>query len=198
MAQVERVWPRRLRWRFRGAWQWPAFIVLTLVDGVLLTKLPPWSDGPPGVFPGVLLAAFFNLVAVAVVAPFVGWLVRRRRPDLPRFIASDYAGAWLLVLITCALLAGGLAHHSAAAAESAREHAIARAVHDYVVSQAPEYSSGLDQIDAVREGPDRYRACVPGLRAGRALCLFVTTGQSPPGIELDPSQEPNSAFRGAP
>ena len=103
MAQVERVWPRRLRWRLRGAWQWPAFIVLTLVDGVLLSELPPWTDGPPGVFPGVLLAAFANLIAIAVVAPFVGWLVRRRRPDLPRMIASDYAGTWLLAGITTAL-----------------------------------------------------------------------------------------------
>jgi hypothetical protein len=198
MAQVERVWSRRLRWRFRGAWQWPAFIVLTLVDGVLLSELPPWQDGPPGLFPGVLLAAFFNLIAVAVVAPFAGWLVRRRRPDLPRFIATDYAGAWLLGLITCALVAGGLAHRSDAAAESAREQAVARAMHDYVVDKAPEYSGGLDQIDAIREGPDRYRACVPGRDTRHALCLFVTTGQNPPGIEVDPSQEPNGAFRAAP
>src|ERR1043165_5817423 len=100
MTQVERVWHRRLRWRLRGAWQWPAFVVLTLVNGVLLTVLPPYEGGPPGVFPGVLLAAFLNLLAVAVVAPLVGLVVRRRmRPDLPRAIAADYAGAWLLVAI---------------------------------------------------------------------------------------------------
>jgi hypothetical protein len=198
MAQVERVWPRRLRWRFRGAWQWPAFVVLTVVDGVLLYRLPPWEGGPPGVFPGVLLAAFFNLLAVAVIAPFAGWLVRRRRPDLPRFIATDYAGTWLLLAITATFLAGGLLHRSDAAAESARKHAVARAMHDYVVNKAPQYGAGLDQIDAIREAPDRYRACVPGRDARHALCLFVTTSQDPPGIELDPSQEPNSAFRSAP
>ena len=33
MEGVERVWHRRLRWRLRGAWQWPAFVALTLVDG---------------------------------------------------------------------------------------------------------------------------------------------------------------------
>jgi hypothetical protein len=169
-----------------------------VLDGVLLYKLPPWSGGPPGVFPGVLLAAFFNLLAVAVIAPFAGWLVRRRRPDLPRFIATDYAGTWLLLAITATFLAGGLLHRSTATAETAREHAVARAMHDYVVDKAPEYSGGLDQIDAIREGPDRYRACVPGRDARHALCLFVTTGQNPPGIELDPSQEPNGAFRAAP
>jgi hypothetical protein len=197
MAQVERVWPRRLRWRLRGAWQWPAFVVLTLVDGVLLSKLPPWADGPPGVFPGVLLAAFFNLVAVAVVAPFVGWLVRRRRPDLPRFIASDYAGTWLLVAITTAFLAGGLLHRSEAKAEERREAAVARAMHDYVVRSAPEYAASLQHIDAVRLEPDHYRACIPGRDERHALCLFVTTDQDPPGIVLDTSQDPNDVFRRA-
>jgi hypothetical protein len=199
MAQVERVWPRRLRWRLRGAWQWPAFIVLTLVDAVLLVRLPPWEDGPPGVFPAVLLAASWNLIAIAVVAPALGWLFRRRwRPDLPRFVASDYAGAWLLAAITCGLVVAGLAHRSEAAAADARDAAIARAMHDYVVQHAPQYSAALGQIDAVAESPDRWRACIPGRDARHALCLFVTTSQSPPGIELDPSQEPNGAFRGAP
>jgi hypothetical protein len=195
MAQVERVWPRRLRWRLRGAWQWPAFVVLTLVDGVLLAKLPPWGDGPPGVFPGVLLAAFFNLFAITVVAPFVCWLVRRRRRDLPRFIASDYAGAWLLAAITLAFFAGGLAHRSAAADESRREAAVARAMHDYVVQHAPEYATGLQHIDAVRLEPDHYRACVPGRDERHSLCLFVTTAQDPPGIAVDTSQDPNEVFR---
>jgi hypothetical protein len=195
MAQVERVWPRRLRWRLRGAWQWPAFIVLTLVDGVLLAKLPQWGDGPPGVFPGVLLAAFANLLAVAVVAPFVGWLVRRRRPDLPRFVASDYAGAWLLVAITAAIFAGGLAHRSAAADESRREAAVARAMHDYVVHKAPQYAAGLQHIDVVQFEPDHYRACIPGRDERHALCLFVRTAQDPPGITVDTNQEPNSLYR---
>ena len=198
MAEVERVWPRRLRWRLRGAWQWPAFVVLTLVDGVLLSELPPYESGPPGVFPGVLLAAFVNLLAVAVVAPALGWAVRRRRPDLPRFIASNYAGAFLLVLICAVILGAGLAHRSAAAAEDARLAAVARAMHDYVVRHAPQYSAGLRHIDAIREAPDRYRACVPGRDARHALCVFVTTSQNPPGIEVDTSQEPNDAFRSAP
>jgi hypothetical protein len=197
MAQVERVWPRRLRWRLRGAWQWPAFVVLTLVDGVLLAKLPPWRDGPPGVFPGVLLAAFFNLLAVAVVAPFVGMLLRRRRPDLPRFIASDYAGTGLLMAITAALFTGGLVHRSAAQEESRREAAVARAMHDYVVHEAPQYAAGLQHIDAVRLEPDHYRACIPGRDERHALCLFVTTAQEPPGIAVDPSQDPNEMFRRA-
>ena len=191
MERVERVWHRRLRWRLRGAWQWPAFLALTLVDGILLTVLPPYHDGPPGVFPGVVLAGFLNLLVVAVVAPAVGGLVRRRRPDLPRFVAADYAGAWLLAAIAVLLLAGGLAHRSAASAEQARERAVAGAMHDYVLTQAPEYRAGLGSIEAVRLEPDYYRACVPGRDASHWLCLFVSTDQRPPGVTRDTSEVRN-------
>ena len=198
MVEVERVWHRRLRWRLRGAWQWPAFIGLTLLDGVLLVVLPPYEGGPPGVFPGVLLAAFVNLLAVAVVAPLLGLALRRRRPDLPRFIASDYAGTWLRLAITAAFFVGGLAHRGAAAAEDARVHAVARAMHDYVVGTAPEYASGLNHIDAIKLEPDRYRTCIPGADSRHSLCLFVATDQHPPGITRDTSEEPNSTFNRPP
>src|SRR4051794_2061750 len=66
-GQVERVWARRLRWRMRGAWQWPAFGALTLLDAILLTQLPFYDDGPGTIVAGVLVAMFFNLLAVAVV-----------------------------------------------------------------------------------------------------------------------------------
>src|SRR6185312_11425023 len=90
-GQVERVWARRLRWRMRGAWQWPAFAALTLLDAVLLTRLPFYDEGPGTFVAGVLVAMFFNLLAVAVVGPLLGLRLRRMRPDLPRVIASDYA-----------------------------------------------------------------------------------------------------------
>ena len=198
MVQVERVWHRRLRWRLRGAWQWPAFVALTLLDGVLLSELPPYEGGPPGVFPGVLLAAFANLLAIAVVAPFVGRAVRRRRPDLPRMIASDYAGTGLVVGITVTLLVGGWAHRGAAAAERDREQAVARAMHDYVVSRAPEYMGALDHIDAIRLEPDRYRACVPGRDERHALCLYVATDRQPVAVTRDTSEDPNSIFHRPP
>jgi hypothetical protein len=41
---VESVRWRRLRWRLRGAWQWPAFVVLTVADAVIVARLPRESD----------------------------------------------------------------------------------------------------------------------------------------------------------
>jgi hypothetical protein len=194
MERVERVWHRRLRWRLRGAWQWPAFVVLTVVDGVLLVVLPFTGDGSELVA-GLLIAGFANLFAVAVLAPLAGAAVRRRRPDLPRLIARDYAGAWLLVGLSVLLLAGGLLHRPAVVDARADEQAVAAGVHDYVIAQAPAYRDGLGTVDAMQLEPDLYRACVPGEDPNRWLCLFVSTDQRPAGITRDPDQAPNSAYR---
>jgi hypothetical protein len=196
MERVERVWHRRLRWRLRGAWQWPAFILLTLADGVLLVQLPPYDGAPEHVFPAVLLAGFVNLVAVAVGAPALGALLRRRRPDLPRLIASNYAGAAALAAISAALAAGGLAHRSAVRAEEARERAVALAVHAYVLAEEPGLRGSLSSIDLIRIDRDYYRACVPGPDPRHWLCLFVTTDQSPPGVTRDTEEVGNGpAYR---
>jgi 4-amino-4-deoxy-L-arabinose transferase-like glycosyltransferase len=195
MERVERVWHRRLRWRLRGAWQWPAFVVLTLVDGIVLVVLPPYDGAPENVFPGVVLAGFANLVAVAVLAPAVGLLLRRRRPDLPRLIAANYAGSWLLVALTALLLAAGLLNRSAVADERAREQAVAAAMHDYVIREEPRLRASLGTIDLIRIDRDYYRACIPGADPRHWLCLFVTTDQHPPGVTRDTEEVPNSSYR---
>jgi hypothetical protein len=196
MERVERVWHRRLRWRLRGAWQWPAFVVLTLVDGIVLVVLPPYDGAPENVFPGVVLAGFVNLLAVAVAAPAVGVLLRRVRPDLPRLIASNYAGGWLLAAITTLLLVAGLLHRSDVRAEEARLQAVAGAMHDYVVREEPRLRSALGAIDVIRIETDYYRACIPTDAPRRSLCLFVATDQRPPGVTRDTEEVPNGpAYR---
>jgi hypothetical protein len=194
MQRVERLWTRRLRWRLRGAWQWPAFAALTFVDGVILATLPFTGDGA-GLYGGILLAGFANLFALAVLAPAVGRLVRRRRPDLPRMIASDYAGAWVLLTITAGLAVAGLLHRPAVMAEKRDEAAVAAALHDYVLREAPEQRSALGAIDARQLEPDLYRACVPKAEPGHALCLFVDTARRPPGLKRDTDETPNSELR---
>ena len=195
-GQVERVWWPRLRWRMRGAWQWPTYAALTVVDGVLLRELPFWGDGRGGRLVGaILFAAFVNLLAVAVVGPLAAVRLRRRRRDLPRVVARDYAGTAALGAVTLAFLAGGLVHRSAIVQERERLAAVAATTHDYVLARAPRYRDGLGSIDALRLEEDHYRACVPGADARRWMCLFVSTDQSPPGVTEDTSREPNTALR---
>ena len=196
MEGVERVWHRRLRWRLRGAWQWPAFMALTLVDAVLLVLLPPYDGAPEHLFPGVVLAGSVNLLALVLLAPPLGRALRRRRPDLPRLVASNYAGATLVVGITALLAAAGLAHRSPGRAEDGRRQAVAAAMHAYVVEQAPEHRDSAGAVDIIRIDRDYYRACIPGDDARHWLCLFVTTDQHPPGVTRDTEELSNSeAYR---
>jgi hypothetical protein len=194
-GQVERVWWPRLRWRLRGAWQWPAFAGLTLVDAVLLMELPFYDRGPGNLVGGALLAGFLNLFAVAIVAPLAGLRLRRYRPDLPRPVASDYAGTGALVAVTLAFVAGGLLHRPALAAERADLAAVVAGTRAYVGSHAPGYRAGLADIDALRVEEDLYRSCVPGPDPQRWLCVFVTTDRRPAGVTLDSDRAPNGTYR---
>jgi hypothetical protein len=186
---VESVFWPRLRWRMRGAWQWPAFAALTVADAVLVARLPFEGDGPDaaGAF---LLAGFANLLVVAVVAPLAGMALRRRRPDLPRMVARDYAGTGLLALTTVGLVAGGLAHRGGLRAEHADRAAAVAAARAYVVAQAPRFRGGLAAPDVLRQEDDLYRVCVYGAEK-LPLCLFASTGQRPAGVTRDPARVPN-------
>jgi hypothetical protein len=194
-GEVERLWWPRLRWRLRGAWQWPAFALLTVVDTAVLLELPYYGDGPETPLAAFLLAGFANLVAVAAVAPLAARLVRRRRPDLPRLIATDYAGTVAMMAITLALVAGGLAHRPAVAAEHADANAAVLAAHDYVLGRHPGYAGRLSALDVMRVEEDLYRACVPSGDPRRWLCVFVSTEQPPPRVTRDMDEAPNASYR---
>lgn len=173
---------------------WPAFVVLTAVDALVLHLLPIAGERiePVG---GAVLAGFLNLVAIAVLAPLTGLLLRRRRRDLPRVVATDYAGTALLGAVTATLVVGGLLHRPALA-EQRRDFALqAVAARDYLTRHAPPaYHRNLAAADTVTLGPDLYRTCVPGNDPERALCVFVSTDQSPPGVRLDGNRETNASF----
>jgi hypothetical protein len=193
--QEQSVWLTRMRWRMRGAWLWPAFVVLTLAEGVVLQVLPISGDGPGGVFPGVLLAGFANLIVVAALTPLAGARLRRRRQDLPRPVADNYAGTALLAALAVAIVAGGLIHRPAVLAAKDDLRAQQAAVHDYVITQAPKYAPGIALADPLRVEDDLYRTCVPGRDPSRWLCLYVNTTQRPAGVTLDSDSTPNSSYR---
>ena len=191
MGHTERLWPARVRWRLRGAWLWPAFGLGTLADGILLSVLPPYDGVPPGLVGRLLLAGFANLFLIAVVAPFAGMRLRRRRPDLPRPIATDYAGASLVAALTVLLLVLGLVHRPAVADHRADDRAVIDAVGAYVATSAPAWTPGVSALDARELARDVYRACVPGPDPRRWLCLIVDTDTRPARVTRDDSMQPN-------
>ena len=192
----ERLWPARLRWRMRGAWQWPTFALATAADAVVVHLLP-FAGDDIGLAGGALLACFFNLVVVAALAPLGGLALRRRRPGLPRVVAADHAGTALILAVTALLVAGGVAHRPAVRAERDAFAAQAAAVRRYVHMQAPAgYRRNVARADTWKQGPGLYRTCVPGPDPRKDLCLIVTTTQRPPGVVLDPDQQPNAKVAG--
>ena len=191
----ESLWRSRLRWRWRGALQWPAFVLLTVVDALLLGWLPIAGDGGTDLVPALLLAFFFNLVAVAVVAPLVAIRLRRRRRDLPRVVADDYAGTALLGVVTLGFLVGGLVHRPTmqdAEHDFVVQQDVARR---YVARQAPaEFRARVTESNTIKLSDEYFRTCVPGPDAQRWFCVFVSTEESPPGITVDTNRVSNDAL----
>lgn len=185
---------RRARWRLRGAWMWPTFAVLTLVDAVLIHTFP-LAGKETSLVGGLLLGGFFNLLVVAVVAPLVALVVRRRRPDLPRVVAVDYAGALLLVGVTATFLAVGLAHRSTILAGREALALQAEAARRYIAAQAPHaHRARMHEMTTLQLEEGLYRTCVPGDDPDRWLCLFVDTSTALVGVTLDDSRESNASF----
>ncbi len=195
---VEPLWRNRLRWRLKAALLWPAFWLLTLIDALLLGELPIAGDGGTAFVPALLLSGFFNLIAVAVVAPLAGLALRRRRRDLPRVVAFDHAGTALLLCVTGALLVGGLIHR-----DNVRENE-----HDLIVQRAaalefmrdqapPEFRRSLPATTTIKMEDELYRTCTPGDDPDRWFCVYVATDTSPPGVTVDQNRESNESLRRA-
>ncbi len=194
---MERVWTSRLRWRLRGAWLAPLLVVLTIADALLLRARPIAGDGGTELVAGLLLASFLNLVAIAALAPFGGIALRRARPDLPKVVARDYAGAALVTLVTAGLLTAGLLHHGTVVRNRAAlgdAHARGQA---WIGAHAPavfrRHVALADTIEIVAGSV--YRTCAPAMRADRAWCVVVRTDVPyPQGIRRDGGM-PNALFR---
>jgi hypothetical protein len=187
---------RRLRWRLRGAWQWPTFAALTIAEAVMLHLLPIEGDSADAVG-AFLLCGFANLAVVALLAPLAGRWLRRHRPGLPRSVASDYAGTTLLVALFAVLLAVGIAHHPQVTRAEDTYRAQLAAVRRYLAHQAPpEYARNVGRESTWKQAPDLFRTCVPGPDPRRDLCLIVDTSGPSPSVVRDPDQQPNSVVAG--
>jgi hypothetical protein len=199
----ERFWPARIRWRLRGAWMWPTFIAITLLDGLILHLLPPVGTGVDPI-PALLLATFGNLVVVGAVAP---WLARRtwkRRPAPepgapPRAqleVLTDRIGTGLLVATVVGVLAAGLAARPTVVSETEDTERNAAAFRELVLSHGDdELIRNLETANTVRLGEDFFRTCVARDDRERYFCAFIDTSTVPPDVDVDGSAEPNSVYK---
>ena len=164
----------RIRWRRRGAWMWPLFLPLTVLDGVIGSSLPPAGD--TWNFAGALIfAAFANLVAIVVLAAPLQFGLRRARTDLPKVVANDYAGRTMMSVITAALLVAGLVHHANVQSDQrALADAIKRAQAFIGDRAPPDFQSNVAHISTFTiETGSVYRMCVPNIEHTRFYCVVV-------------------------
>ena len=173
---------RRLRWRLSGAWLWPTFVVVTLAEMALLHWLPIAGDGS-GWIASLLLAGSLNVVAVALLGGLGGLALRRRRRDLPKVVADDYAGLAALAVVGLAFLVAGLVHRPQRNAEHEAFARQSMAVRLWVQANGDDFTRAhVDAADTVQVDRDLYRTCVPGPdpQRKRGLCLVVDTSNQPP------------------
>lgn len=209
MTPRERFWTRRLRWRLRGATQWPAFVVLTLVEGAVLDRLPPVSTTGLNFVDGVLIATFANLFLVGAVAP---WLARRladRRAaalatagappptEAERDVIKDRTATALLAVGLVAVIVAGLANRPVIVSETEATERNAEALSRYVArSGDEELVRNRDTANTIRLGEGYFRNCIARDDRERHLCVFIDTREDPPEVVVDDSAEPNTVYRG--
>jgi hypothetical protein len=212
VASSERFWASRLRWRLRGAWQWPAFAALTVADGLILHLLPPTRTGVD-LIPALIIATFGNLFLIGAVAPWVArrlagrsLAARERRPapggrgasappGVMLEVLRDRAAVVLLAAGALGLVAAGLATRPLVISETEATEENARAVRDYVLERGDEeLRRNIETANTIRLSEGYFRTCIARDDRRRYFCLFVDTNEEPPTLTKDPSTVPNAEF----
>jgi hypothetical protein len=180
---------------------WPAFIGLTLLDGLLLHLLPPIRTGVD-LIPGILVATFGNLILIGAVAPFLARRLGPRRPGPPapaqaaREVLVDRIGTGLLAAGVFGVLVAGLAARPLVVSETEDTERNAQAVRGYVLSSGDrELIRNLETANTIRLASGYFRTCIARDDRRHHFCLFVDTNRRPADITRDPSAEPNSAYK---
>jgi hypothetical protein len=171
---MEAAWIARARWRWRGAWLWPTFIVAALLDGAIATIRPFVGDRQS--FAGGLLAGLvLNLLAVLFFSRGFGALARRWRTDMPVNVARNYGGTVAVALVSAGLLAAGVARHEGIVdAQHALRDAVTRAV-AYIGDHAPttfRVNARRTDTFTIQAGAI-YRTCVPSQDGRHSYCVIV-------------------------
>jgi hypothetical protein len=188
-------WLARARWRMSGAWLWPTFALLTVIDAVIGHLLPPVGDTQT-IVAAALLGCALNLVGVVVLSWPGAKLLRRARPDLPQIVARDYAGTVVISLVAVGLLTVGLTHRPVVLAHrSALRDATVRA-EAFIGDRAPAaFRRNAANLNTFTIQPGIvYRSCAQTNDGERSYCVIVR-----PQLPLDQSvryagSEPNSVF----
>jgi hypothetical protein len=192
---MEAAWIARARWRWRGAWLWPTFVVAAILDGVIALERPFVGDRQ-SLAGGLLAGLVLNLLAVLFLSRPGGMLLRRVRGDMPVSVARNYAGTFAVVLVSAGLLAAGLARHEEIVDnQQALRDAVVRAV-AYIGDHAPQaFRVNARHTDTFTiQAGTMYRTCVPSRDDGRSYCVIVKPHLPLASSVVFAGYEPNALF----
>jgi hypothetical protein len=185
----------RFRWRRRGAWLWPTFVVLTAADAFIGHELPPIGDSQR-VFAAALLGGALNLIGVIVLSWPISLLLRRVRRDLPGLVARDYAGTFVVFAVTAVLLGAGIAHRPTILQRSVDARDAAVRAEAWIGARAPaSFRREAARLDTLTIEPGRlYRSCVTNAAGKRSYCVIVKMWLPVARSVKFAGHEPNSVF----
>lgn len=190
-----RSWVARVRWRRRGAWLWPAFILLTAADAFIGHELPPTGDSQR-VFAAALLGGILNLIGVVVLSWPLSLVFRRVRRDLPAVVARDYAGTFVVVAVTAALTIVGLAHRSTVLQHRSTAREAAIRAEAWIGARAPaSFRREAAHLNTFTiEAGRLYRSCASSANGKRSYCVIVRMWLPAAKSVTFAGYEPNSVF----
>ena len=206
MSGEERFWSNRLQWRLRGALQWPAFVLFTLLDAVVIKALPPSLFDRPNLFVGLLAATFGNLVLVGAAAPFLARRLAAREPlaqggptavpaETRREVLQDRVAAVLLAAGLLATLVSGLAHRPVVVSETEATEEVGRQLRAYVDhSGDEELRRNLETANTIRLTDGYFRVCIALDDRRRNRCLLIDTKKDPTEVKRDRDARPNAGY----
>ena len=199
-----------MRWRLRGAMQWPAFALFTLLDALVLDALPPVSTIGLNLIEGLLIATFANLFLIGVAAPFIANRLERRRevavagagatptaapPEAEYDVRRDRVATVLLAAGLGATLVSGLANRPVIVSETEATEEVGRELRAYVArSGSAELRRNLETASTIRLSEGFFRACISRDDRRRNVCLLIDTDKEPTEVRRDPSAEPNAGY----
>lgn len=196
MAGEERFWVARARWRLRGAMLWPAFVVLTLLDGFVLYRLSPVGFDFKDPIAPIILATFGNLFLIAVVSPLLARRLIARRQEastVEREVLQDRVGTALLAVGLVGVIAAGLGNRQVVVSETEDTERNAQALSRYIAhSGNPELVRNRETANTHRLSEGYFRTCVARDDRRRAFCFYIDTKRRPVEVRPDRSQVPNN------
>lgn len=182
----------RLRWRLRGAWLWPTFTALIVLDALVGHLLPPDGDGQ-SLGSAFVVGMVAMLLGVILLTPVVARVIRRFGEGMPAVVARDYAGTVVVLAVSGILLAVGLVHHSAVDADRAAFGDAVTRAQTWIRDRGPTaYRHDLrEELTYAIQPGSVYRTCVPNLRHDRTYCVVVDLRVPSPGGVTFSGYEPN-------